>query len=195
VGDTFYGIGNGARTIDIWLFPGHEALAADLDRRFGDALAIRVGTTRYCHGPGRSARCADLGGATTLPPGLRLALTLDHDTLHGTEGSGAGTLHVRFDGPGRFTLEGGGRPIVAKVVRPGTRTVVGTFTGGLAGTGLSLGLGPGEGRDVDVVVGVARCDGGTGSALPPGTYGVRAGLGPDGEPPQYLAPEVRLLIR
>jgi hypothetical protein len=194
VGRSFDSMGIGAHGILIDLFPGHERLAADLEDRFGDALTIHLGTTRYCGGPGRSARCADAQGATTLPEGLRLALTLDRDALHGTEAAGYGTLHVRFDGPGNFRLETG-RPIVAHVVAPGTRTVVGTFTGIIGGTGLDLALSGGEERSIDVLIGLARCDGGLGSALPPGTYGVRAALGPDGGPPLYLAPEVALTIR
>jgi hypothetical protein len=193
IGNAFYGIGTGEHTIDMELFPGHEELAATLEHRFGDAVTIRIGTTRYCGGPGRSARCADAAGATTLPPGLHLALTLDHDALHGTEAAGDATLHVRFDGPGTFTLDGG-QPIIAKLVTPGTRIVVGAFTGVVGGTGFSLALAAGQGRDIDVIVGISRCDGGLGSALPRGTYGVRAALGPDGGPPQYLAPEVQLTI-
>ena len=46
-----------------------------------------------------------------------------------------------------------------------------------------------------MLIGIARCDGGIGSALPPGTYAVRAPLGPDGGPPEYLAPETTLTIR
>jgi hypothetical protein len=139
VGRTFNSIGIGAHGIAIDLFPGHERLAADLEGRFGDAVMIHLGTTRYCGGPGRSARCADAQGATTLPDGLHLALTLDPDTLHGTEAAGRGTLQIRYDGPGTFRLETG-RPIVAHLVKPGTRTVVGTFTGMIAGTGLGLAL-------------------------------------------------------
>jgi hypothetical protein len=193
IGDAFYGIGTGERSIEADLFPGQEPLAEKLEDRFGDAVTIRIGTTRYCHGAGRSARCADLQGATALPRGLHLRLTLDDDTLRGTEAAGAGVLHVRYDGPGTFTLDTG-QPIVANVVRRGTRTVVGTFTGGIAGTGLGLVLAAGQERSIEVIVGISRCDGQLGSALPPGQYGVRAPLGPDGGTPVYLAPEVLLTI-
>ena len=193
VDNSFYSLGIGQHTFNIDLFPGREALAAELERRFGDAVTIQIGTTRYCRGPGHSARCADVQGAVALPDGLHLALTLDHDRLQGTAAAGDGTLHVRYDGPGAFRLETG-RPIVAHLVKPGTRTVVGTFTGMVAGTGLGLALTGGQERSIDVLIGLARCDGGLGSALPPGTYGVRAPLGPDGGPPLYLAPEVELTI-
>jgi hypothetical protein len=193
IGNAFYGIGTGQRSIEADLFPGHEPLAEQLEDRFGDAVTVRVGTTRYCHGAGRSARCADLQGATVLPRGLHLRLTLDDDTLPATEASGAAVLHVRYDGPGTFAIDSG-QPIVANVVRPGTRSVVGTFTGGIAGTGLSLRLAAGQERSIDVIVGISRCDGQLGSALSPGQYGVRAPLGPDGGRPAYLTGEVLLSI-
>ena len=53
----------------------------------------------------------------------------------------------------------------------------------------------GQEQTIDVLIGTDRCDSGIGSALPPGTYGVRVPLGPDGGPPKYLAPEVSLTIR
>jgi len=194
VDDAMYGIGFGDRSIDVDLFPGHEPLAASLERRFGDAVTIGMGTTRYCGGPGRSGRCADAQGAATLPPGLDLALTLEHDAVDRNDPGARGSLNVRYDGPGTFAVDAG-QPIVAYLVKPGSRAVVGAFTGALAGTGLSLRLTAGQERTIGVVIGIARCDGGLGSALPPGTYAVRAPLGPDGGPPDYLAPEVPLTIR
>jgi len=190
----FYSVGDGLHTIDMDLFPGHEQLAAELERRFGDAVNIRMGTTRYCGGPGQSGRCADAQGATSLPRGLHLALTLENRTVSRSDPAAAGSLKVRYDGPGTFDL-GPGRPIVAHLVKPGTRTVIGTYTGGTFGTGLAVHLSAGQEQTIDVIIGIARCDGGIGSALPPGTYVVRTPLGPDGGPPDYLAPEVALNIR
>ena len=194
IDNSYYSVGNGQHAVGVDLFPGHEDMAAELERRFGDAVTIRMGTTRYCGGPGRSGRCADAQGATTLPPGLALSLTLEHRTVARTADAAKGSLTVRYDGPGTFDL-GPGQPIEAHIVKPGTRSVIGTFTGLIAGTGLSVHLASGEQQTIDVLIGTARCDGGLGSALPPGTYGVLAPLGPDGGPPDYLAPEVQLTIR
>ena len=190
----FYGVGTGLHTIDVDLFPGHEQLAAELEQRFGDAVTIRIGTTRYCGSPGRSGRCADAQGATTLPPGLHLTLILADRTVARTEAAARGSLKVRYDGPGTLVVDTG-QPIVAHIVKRGTRTVIGTFTGGIRGTGLFIRLATGQERPINVLIGIARCDGGIGSALPPGTYGVRTPLGPDGGTPEYLAPEVPLTIR
>ena len=153
-----------------------------------------MGTTRYCGGPGRSGRCADAQGATTLPRGLHLAVTLKHRTVSRSDSAAKGSLELRYDGTGTFVLDPG-RPIVAHLVRPGTRTIVGTYLGGTRGTGLLVHLTAGQEQTIDVLIGIARCDGGIGSALPPGTYGVRVPLGPDGGPPRYLAPEAPLTIR
>jgi hypothetical protein len=71
-----------------------------------------------------------------------------------------------------------GQPLLAVVVLPGTRSVVGAYTGAVAGTGRRLRLGPGTADSVRVIV-VAWGGGTTGNRLepvhedlPPGTYGV-----------------------
>jgi hypothetical protein len=72
------------------------------------------------------------------------------------------------------------------ITRPGTRRVVGTYSGAIGGTGFAPLLNPGESQTVGIVGGTARCDGGIGSALPPGRYYAVAevsgagGNGPDG---------------
>lgn len=194
VDGVFYSVGTGLHTVDVDLFPGHEQLAGELEQRFGDAVSIRMGTTRYCGGPGRSGRCADAQGATTLPPGLNLTLILEHSAVARSEAAARGSLKLRYDGPGTYEVDTG-QPIVAHVVNRGTRTVIGAFTGVIGGTGLSARLASAHEMRIDVLIGIARCDGGIGSALPPGTYAVRAPLGPDGGPPEYLAPETTLTIR
>ena len=45
-----------------------------------------------------------------------------------------------------------------------------------------------------VLVGLARCDGGPGSTLPAGTYGVRAGISRNEGPAEVLAPEVPIVV-
>ena len=52
----------------------------------------------------------------------------------------------------------------------------------------------GERSKVKTIVGAARCDGDPGSALPPGRYGVRAGISSNEGPAQFLAPEVPLTL-
>jgi hypothetical protein len=88
-----------------------------------------------------------------------------------------------------------GQPMQAVVVRPGTTHVVGVYSGGIAGTGYGPRLAPGRSSSVDVIGGTARCDGGYGSALPPGRYQVVALVMDErGTAPRYLTPPVSLTI-
>jgi hypothetical protein len=59
----------------------------------------------------------------------------------------------------------GSNPIEVVITKPGTRRVVGVFTGVIAGTLYSVLLMPGQTQDISIVGGTGRCDGGIGSAL------------------------------
>jgi hypothetical protein len=142
-------------------------------------VSISVGLTNYCGAPGRSPLCAPLPAASPLPPGLILKLKLAHSTMRSGD-SGSGTLFVYDAGPRVFNVDPG-QPLVAEVVRPATRDVVATFSGGIAGTGYGTRLQPGQRFTFPVVFGTARCDGGTGSALPAGRYGVVVYISPGGD--------------
>jgi hypothetical protein len=87
-----------------------------------------------------------------------------------------------------------GQPLVGIVVERGTHTVVADDAGNLAGTGYGPDLTAGQSMTIGVVIATTLCGGATGSALAPGTYGVRAGIGPNEGPPIYLAPEVPLTV-
>jgi hypothetical protein len=144
-----------------------------------------------------SHRRLRVNGISTLraPPGLRLALTLSHKTIKPTDALGA-TLTVTNTGPGTFMMDMG-QPLVASVVTPGSLHVVGSFSGSVSGTGFGMDLQPGQSHQVLVIVGTSRCDGGRGSALPAGRYGVRVAIEPETQPstPRYLAREVDLTVR
>jgi len=89
-----------------------------------------------------------------------------------------------------------GQPIQAVVVVRGTRRVVGVYSGGIAGTGYFVRVGPGLSETIPVFVGTTRCDGGIGSALPPGKYQVIVQVAPETTPhsPAYLTPPVALRV-
>jgi hypothetical protein len=59
-------------------------------------------------------------------------------------------------------------------------------------------LDPGESGTIAVIFGAARCDGEPGSALPPGTYGLRVALTQEGPPdqnyPVYLSSEAVVTV-
>jgi hypothetical protein len=96
-----------------------------------------------------------------------------------------------------------GAPIAMVVTTLGTRRVVGLFSGAIGGVGYSKLLKPGQTATVDAIGGTARCDGGLGSALPPGRYDVVAevsGIGVNGgyedptPPPTYDSSIARLQV-
>jgi hypothetical protein len=142
-------------------------------------------------------RCPALTGTSILPKGLHLSLRLDHPAVRavGSTGGEIGAeLRVRNDGPNPFAMDPG-QPLIAAIVKPGTRRVLGRYTGLVAGTGWVVNLSRGQHAAIQVLVAAWRCDRGLRrSALPPGIYGVRAGIGPNEGPPLYLAPEVPLRI-
>lgn len=188
----FASAGTGANSIMVVLLPGREPLAARLIARFHDAVEITVGSTPYCGRPGVSPPCPTLAGSDSLPPGLHLALNLDRSAIAATDMVN-GKLTVTNTSPAPFQMDPG-QPVVGLLVKPGSRTVIGSYPFGTMGTGLGLRLQTGQSATIRVVVGTARCGGGTGSALPAGTYAVRAGIGPHEGPAQYLAPEAPLVI-
>lgn len=165
------------------LGPGEEMVAAQLQRTYGKNVDITVGLTLYNGSPGRSPRCGALPSPTPLPSGLGLSLQtqLDHTTVaSGQDFEGQVVVKVT---EGHLAMDPGST-LQAVLVRPMTRQVVGVFDGAIGGTGDPFNLTAGQSWSVGFVGGTARCDGGIGSALPPGTYQVIVRMAPEGQPPQ-----------
>jgi hypothetical protein len=190
----FIGVGLGAATVDVMLMAGEESLAARISHTFGAMVTISVGLTNYCGEPGRSPVCAPMPSGNVLPKGLSLKLVVSHATIR-SGGLGNGALVIHESGPGSFQMDTG-QPITAELVRPGTRTVIGIFDGGIGGTGFGSKLDKGQGERIPVVFGAARCDGGLGSAVPPGRYValVYAYHEEPGPGPLYYAPGVPVTV-
>lgn len=173
---------------------GREWLARQLASTYGPKLVIYVGLTTWDGRPGRSPVCGTLPGSATLPKGLSIALVLGRASVtSGDDFVGKVRLHER--GPGTLSMNIG-QPLQAVLVRPGSLRVVGVYVDGIAGTGQIVSLAPGQSTTVRVVGGTARCDGGTGSALPAGTYGATVlvsaeGAGPT---PDYFTAPVTLRV-
>jgi hypothetical protein len=185
-------VGTEVHAIGVNLLPGREALAGALETRFGNAVAITVGLAPYHCGDGASRRCPSLQGTDNLPPGLHLTLRLGALSMRATA-SVNGQLLVREDTSTPLGMDPG-QPLIGMIVKPGTRTVVGMYGGGVAGTGLGLNLHDGQQTAIRTIVAAWRCDGMPGSTLPPGRYGARAGISRNEGPAEYLAPEVPLTI-
>jgi len=187
----------------VMLTPGSEALAQKVRADFGPSVQIMVGWTVWNGRPGRSATCGILAAPAATPADYSSVLQLRSRVIKiGADLTG----HVAFHDTSatqsvRVLTES---PIEVVVTKPGTRRVVGVFTGAIAGTAAALLLVPGESQNVAVVGGTGRCDGGIGSALPPGRYDAVAEVsgvaidGPDGPggqpPPTYFTPFVRIKV-
>jgi hypothetical protein len=178
----------------IGLSPGDEELAQELLADYGRNMVVTVGFTTYNGSPGRSPRCGRLAPSAALPPGLHLTLQLQHNSVRSGENF-YGAVLVSEHGPGSFSIDTG-QPLEAVVVRPGTLQVVALYGEGIAGTGYFTEVNPNESSTIPVVGGTARCDGGLGSALPPGSYQVIVQVAPEGRHrfPVYLTPPVTLRV-
>jgi hypothetical protein len=190
----YISLGLGASTVEVGLMAGREALAGRLATMFGAKVSITVGLTSYCGKPGRSPVCSSMPGGDPVPSGLILDLVVDHRTIK-TGSFGNATLVVSEVGAGTFQMDTG-QPLVAQIVQPGTRRVVGTYDAGVAGTGYGPKVGAGQDERIPVVFGTARCDGGLGSAMPTGRYDVivymhHEGPGPG---PVYYSPAVPVVV-
>jgi hypothetical protein len=187
-GARFAGIGPcGRDLLLLTLTPGSEATARQVRDRFGLSVQIMVGLTVWDGKPGRSPRCPPLPADATGPRGYTATVDLassvvvsGHDLQGHVELHNTGTTAVRV---------ATAQPIELQLVTPGTRRVVGTDAGAIAGTGYAPLLAPGRSQSIPIAAGTARCDGGVGSALPPGRYeavGLLSGPAVTGSAPDVL---------
>jgi hypothetical protein len=131
-------------------------------------VQIEVGLTQWNGHPGRSVRCGLLAVPSSGPAGYTATLELSHRKVKvGANLNGAVVLRATGRSSVRIPSD---QPIEVVLTKPGSRRVVGVYSGGIAGTGFSPILQPGQSVRVDALGGTARCDGGVGSALPPGHY-------------------------
>jgi hypothetical protein len=185
--------------VTVGLTSGSERLAERIRAAYGPAVLITIGLTSWEGHVGRSPRCGSLPTSSKPPPGLSLSVRLASNTVQSGENL-EGTVVVDYHAGGSsadvapFELDTG-QPMQAVVVRRGTDRVVAVYGGGIAGTGYELHLHPGESSRIPVLVGTTRCDGGLGSALPPGHYQVIAlVMDETGKPPRYTTPAVGLTV-
>ena len=169
------GVGIGAGTIDVQLRADGEAMAAEIQARYGDLVSIQVGLLPY---PDPFA--GDLGCGVFSPHPIvedspfMVTLRLDIDEVR----SGAdfrATATVTNTGPEAVMLETG-QPLTAIIFGRGSDQLVGGFAGGVGGTGFGGNLAPGDGLDIDVLGSTASCEPALGYALPPGAYDIRVAV-------------------
>ena len=198
VGKRLDGVGECGNGLLVMLSPGSEALARRVRVRFGSSVAqISVGLTSWDGRPGRSPLCGSLPTSSPQPLGYSVTLDLRPPMVRSGENL-QGTVVFHNPGTGRVRVDSV-EPVEIVITRPGTRRVVGVYSGGIAGTGYAPPLGPGQSKAVRIVGGTARCDGGLGSALPPGRYDATGefsgpGVTGVGDIPSYFTPMVPIKV-
>ena len=166
--------GQGWLQLDLHLSATAEALAAELHERFGDAIAITVGSKPYPdRGEGRMP-CPEVPQTTGNPLPIAVRLRLHQATLQSGETAG-GVVEVTNTGDRALTLETD-QPLVGSVLDAARTTTVGVHVGAIAGTGLRLSLEPGATAEVEALIGTASCVQGAGYRLPAGTYAAAIAL-------------------
>jgi hypothetical protein len=203
VGPAFNGIGQCAHgQLLLMLRPGSERLAKRVRATFGSSVQIEIGLTNWNGRPGRSATCGTLATPSSIPAGYSATLDLSSTTVR----AGANVKgHVVLRATGSASVRVlSYQPIEVVLTKPGERRVVGVYGGAIAGTGYGPLLVPGRSVNVGLVGGTARCDGGLGSALPPGHYDAVAevsGVAVDGTggdngvaPPTYFTTVVPIRV-
>jgi hypothetical protein len=183
--------------IALTLTPGSEGLAKRIRSVYGRAILTTIGLTVWDGHAGRSPRCGSLPSWTRPPNGLAFSLQLPSRNVR-DGGTLTGTLIARNRGDEPFEMDTGST-LEGVLVKAGTHDVVGVFSGGIAGTGFELSVGSGETSSPSagptVLIGTARCDGGIGSALPPGRYQALVLVMDETDvAPRYLTPPVNLTV-
>jgi hypothetical protein len=147
---------------------GDENLAQKVWAKFGPSVQIEIGDTLWEGHPGKSPLCGTLAkpAATSAPWTATLTLRSTRiKTGHIFFGA------VAFHNTGTTTLSYRGiGSAEAVIIKPGTRRVVGIFTGAFAASAGIFTLGPGQTESMPLIGGTGRCDGGSGPTVPPGHY-------------------------
>lgn len=183
---TGFGLCTGGPVV-VTLRPGREWLAQRLTTTYGTKVVVNIVGVHWTGHPTRSQNCGDLPKPKATPKGLTIRYIPRATSV--TSGSVfAGTVRFTNAGPGTGSATYGGGSFVAKIVRPGTRDVVGVFSGARTDTLRFVTVSPGQSEMAPVIGGTERCDGGVGSALPPGKYDVVVPID------KYLTPPVPIRV-
>ncbi len=179
----------------VTLPPGREWLAEKLTATYGTKVTITVGGTHWDGRPAKSPTCGDLAKPRHIPAGLSAKfIPSKRSVTSGTSFRGA--IRVTNRGSKDITLTSGS--MATYVVKQGTRRVAGATSSFKLDVLYSYVVKPGRSVSIPVIGGTTRCDGGIGSALPPGSYDVVEKFGvPDyrsRKTYQYLTPPVLIRV-
>lgn len=190
----------GSEAVFFELTPGNESLAAQYLERWGSLAQIEIAGMPYvpkgCGEQAVTPACPPLNNRDPAASGLKLLARPTSSTIRASDNV-TGQLVVRNEGGTTFSIATGSS-LIGYVVRPGTLEVVGRFAGAMTLPLITYDIAPGTEKSIPFVIGLARCDGQAGSAVPPGTYGLRVPLNSNqfdqDSPPGYLSPEVLITV-
>ena len=172
LGKEVISVGEGAnRVIGIGLRANAEALARELNGRYGAAVDLTVGFFPYPPPEASQRRCVQ--GRQTVADHRPLLATLGIDRTVVAGDFFQGKVRLRNGGNVQYALETSS-DFSVYLFRPGDPLPVGSSEGGVAGTGFRTALAAGQAVDLDAGGGTASCDLAMGYVLPAGTYQARA---------------------
>lgn len=162
------GIGGGRDgTTRVRLVPGAAAIAAELKAEYGERVSLVVGFKRFppdgTHPPPHQLP-EETGGQDT---GLRVTCTVA-DARIAQGDSGRGDVEILNRGDAR--VDSGIEAPQGWLCVPGTRDVVGGFSGAIAGTGHRAKLDPGDSTTLKCLIGTASLEANDQYVVAPGTY-------------------------
>lgn len=188
----FSSIGGGLGGIEVVLAADEEALAADLDRRYGDAIELRVGALSYPLNTATSV-CPDLPVEASLP-GLEIAIVSPAEPLT-AGGVEPLQLAVMLTNVGRTPIRFGSGTATGTILDSDGRVVAGPGTVAIGDVGIGVDLAPGESTELPMVASTASCDPRLGYELPPGDYQIVGHVQhSDGTPTQLISPPLPIVI-
>ncbi len=162
----FFSVVIGASGVAVVLAADQEAVADDLDARFGGAIDLTVGALRY---PIETA----IDACTDLPaPDVMAGLAIEPEAPDGpidASGAPAASLTVRLTNTGTSPIRFGSGAAVG-VLLDANGNVVNANVGAINGVGTEVDLSPDASLDLSLLVSTASCRPALGYMLPTGDY-------------------------
>lgn len=165
-------VGEGAnRVIGVGLRANAEALARELNTRYGAAVELTVGLFPFPPPTAPQRACDQVRRPVVDHQPLEAAVAIGPTVVAGD--FIRGKVRLMNAGVGPYELNSSSTfPVY--LFRPGDQTPVGSPEGASAGTGFGKTLAPGETVLLDAGGGTASCDLALGYVVPAGTYEARA---------------------
>lgn len=161
----FLGIGRGSDGLFVQLMAGEEALAAELDARYGAAITLMVGDLTFPI-EGAVATCREPPLETSVD-GLDIVISPPGEPVS-TSGHRAVDFTVTLTNTGGTPIDFGSGTSQGVLLDDDGKVV--SALADMTAAGIAVVLAPGQSSDLPVLVSTASCDPALGSEIPAGTY-------------------------